>query len=205
MKNRDLRYVTRVYRNSQQLYVYQTKMIAQKSVTQKLENKIIPKLYRLWTTNSITEAEYQQSLRYYNSYILHVSISTLYPNNSEAKKRADSAYAEMMVTYKKRIKMTPQLQTVTPPESVPVTEKTIGDYYSFSKILKEGDSNEEVIRLQTILKRYGYFEGVQPTGYFGSLTKSWLIKFSKEILGMKNPTGIFNEVTRQELLKVVWK
>jgi hypothetical protein len=49
VKNRDLRYVSRALRNSQELYVYRTKT-TDKSVllkAQRQENKIISKLYRL--------------------------------------------------------------------------------------------------------------------------------------------------------------
>ena len=144
-------------------------------------------------------------MRSYNSYILHLNISQEYPNYSQAKERADLAYAELMNTYKKRVKFTPKTCVSTSDSDSQKSEKTIGDYYTFTKNLKEGDSNEEVVKLQEILKRYGYFEGLRPTGYFGSITKSSLIKFSKEILGIKNPTGTLDDTTRQKLLKVIWK
>ena len=207
VKNRDLRYVSRALRNSQDVYVYRTKTTDKSDFfkAQRQENKIISKLYRLWTTNSITAEEYQNSLRSYNSYILHLNISQEYPNYSQAKERADLAYAELMNTYEKRVKFTPKTSVSTSDSASQKSEKTIWDYYTFTKTLKEGDSNEEVVKLQEILKRYGYFEGLAPTGYFGSITKSSLIKFSKEILGIKNPTGTLDDATRQKLLKVIWK
>ena len=207
MKNRDLRYVNRVLRNSQDLYVYRAKTSEKSDYSKALrqENKIISKLYRLWTTNTISPEEYQKALRSYNSYILHLNISQQYPNYSQAKERANLAYAEWMNTYKKRVKFTPKTSVSTSDTTSQKSEKTIGDYYTFTKTLKVGDSNEEVVKLQEILKRYGYFEGLAPTGYFGSITKSSLMKFSKEVLGIKNPSGILDDVTRDKLLKVTWK
>ena len=129
----------------------------------------------------------------------------MYPYLIEAKKRADFAYANMMNTYKKRVKYTALKTEITVPTNTLESSKTVGDYYSFTKILKEGDSNEEVTRLQTVLKRYGYLVGVTPTGYFGPATKSALIQFSREVLKIQNPTGIFDEATRLEILRLVWK
>lgn len=140
VKNRDLKYVTNYYRSFQKVTVFRTTATKYKTALRRVENKIIPKLYRLRTSNSITETEFLSALQNYNAYILHFTVSSIYPNSTEARKRYQTAYAATMATYNKKIILgnrTPVPPTVTPPvEDTPVL-KTVGDYYTFTRDLKE--------------------------------------------------------------------
>lgn len=48
--------------------------------------------------------------------------------------------------------------------------------YQFTRYLREGDTGEEVLELQYLLARLGYFF-VQPTGYFGPATRASLMAY----------------------------
>lgn len=52
------------------------------------------------------------------------------------------------------------------------------DYYSDYKLLKIGMTHAEVTNLQKDLKSLGYF-GVQPTGYFGTITQQSVKAYQK--------------------------
>lgn len=141
VKNRDLKYVTKYYRSFQKVTVFRTTATKYKTALRKVENKIIPKLYRLRSSNTITETKYLTALQNYNAYILNFSISSVYPNSIEARKRYQKAYASMIATYNKKIilgKTTPVTSPTTPSTGdVVPTPKTVGDYYTFSRDLKE--------------------------------------------------------------------
>ncbi len=90
------------------------------------------------------ETEYLNALNSYNSYVLYYSIFLLDPKNSEASARANAEYVKFMRTYDKKIYTGKTPVTVTvpkpaPPVTVPpvVAKKTVGDYYTFTKVLKE--------------------------------------------------------------------
>lgn len=136
VKNRDFKYITKYYRNFQKVMIFRTNAIRYKTALRRVENKIIPKLYRLRISNTISEAEYLAALQNYNAYILHFSISSVYPSNTEARKRYQTAYASMIVTYNKKILLGQRTPVILPTENIP-TPKTVGDYYTFTRDLKE--------------------------------------------------------------------
>lgn len=52
------------------------------------------------------------------------------------------------------------------------------------------------------MKSYGYFGDLSPTGFFGASTKTFLIQFSKEVLGIDNPSGLVNAKIREAIKKL---
>lgn len=84
--------------------------------------------------------------------------------------------------------------TLTPrPDDIP---------FKFTKTLKFGNITSDVVKLQDILKKLGYFPKSQiTTRYFGYITRSSLIKFQKDKL--LNPDGIFGPLTIKEINKYV--
>lgn len=62
--------------------------------------------------------------------------------------------------------------------------------FNFTKYLEVGSRGDEVTKLQSILKKEGYFN-LEATGYFGSITKNAVIAFQKanniEALGIVGP------------------
>lgn len=114
--------------------VYRTAIPTYKRTLLRIETKVIPKLYRLNQTNNITETEYLTALRNYNAYVLHFSISAHYPKNTEAKKRYLQAYQLMIATYNKPIIKKKVSSTVPTPSNI--SQKTVGDYYTFTQNLK---------------------------------------------------------------------
>ncbi len=141
VKNHDLRYITAFYRSREKVTIYRTSAKKYQRILLRAESKIIPKLFRLRSTNSITEQEYLSALQNYNDYVLNFSISVLYPKNNEALIRYQSAYAKTIATYNKKIVPKPKVTTPTPTPVKPLTEvttkKKVGDYYSFTRVLKE--------------------------------------------------------------------
>lgn len=98
------------------------------------------------------------------------------------------------------------MKTYNLPVKTPVkTVKKIKEVYTFSVTLKEGDKSADVTKLQEILKQYGYFGTLEPTGYFGSFTTSSLKSFSKNVLGIQNPSGMLDATTRNKLGELEWK
>ncbi len=51
--------------------------------------------------------------------------------------------------------------------------------YASSGTLKKGDNSQEVVKVQQMLKKLGYFEG-DCTGYFGDITEKAVIAFQKD-------------------------
>ena len=52
------------------------------------------------------------------------------------------------------------------------------------------------------MKSYGYFGDLSPTGFFGASTKTFVIKFSEEVLGIPNPDGLVNAKVREAIKKL---
>jgi hypothetical protein len=46
---------------------------------------------------------------------------------------------------------------------------------------------------------YWYFDALNPTGYFGNLTKDYLIKFAKDILKINSTTWVFDTNMRNAI------
>lgn len=55
----------------------------------------------------------------------------------------------------------------------------ISPIHSQAALLKIGTRNAEVKKVQTQLKKLGYFRGAKVTGYYGKITKQAVIKFQK--------------------------
>lgn len=87
------------------------------------------------------------------------------------------------------------------------TEVVEGFKYTFTKTMKFGDKNNEVVALQTALKSIGLFPKAQAiTGKFGPITleavKNFQLKYSNEILkpaGLMSPTGFVGSFTLNQL------
>jgi hypothetical protein len=69
-------------------------------------------------------------------------------------------------------------------------------YYSQKMILREGMQSKEVKSLQTDLQRLGYFK-VSPTGYFGIITKSSVVRYQKD--KALYPDGVVGPLTSRVL------
>jgi len=54
----------------------------------------------------------------------------------------------------------------------------VNSVFAYSSLLKYGQTSSDVYKLQEDLKRLGYFS-VNPTGYFGSITKDAVINFQR--------------------------
>jgi peptidoglycan hydrolase-like protein with peptidoglycan-binding domain len=67
----------------------------------------------------------------------------------------------------------------TPPITPPITPPVTPPVTPSSGTLGFGDTGAGVTRLQDLLRRAGYFDGLS-TGYFGSYTKEKLVLFQKE-------------------------
>jgi peptidoglycan hydrolase-like protein with peptidoglycan-binding domain/3D (Asp-Asp-Asp) domain-containing protein len=82
-----------------------------------------------------------------------------------------------------------------------------GNGLSFlAKDLQPGDSGQEVVELQTELKKLHLF-GLEPTGFYGEVTAHAVFKFQQSRLLVGDLTspgaGVFGPVTRQELMALV--
>lgn len=81
----------------------------------------------------------------------------------------------------------------------------------FTEDFKVGDTHFEIVRLQDVLKKLGYFpSNIPSTGYYRGITrqavKDFQKKYEKSILwplGLKLPTGYFGPSTRKILNKVI--
>lgn len=87
-----------------------------------------------------------------------------------------------------------------------IEPKNVTSDYVFTKDLTIGDTGHEVKMLQVVLRELGFFPNIEPTGYFGGLTrqavKDFQKKYEKDILwalGLKTPTGHFYASTRKKL------
>ena len=76
------------------------------------------------------------------------------------------------------------------------TEASPEDTSSGSGSLRVGDRNDEVVKVQTILRDKGYFR-TNVTGYFGSITEAAVIAFQKDY-GI-DPIGVVGPQTRAAL------
>lgn len=82
-----------------------------------------------------------------------------------------------------------------------------GNGLSFlTRDLQLGDSGQEVVELQTELKKLHLF-GLEPTGFYGEVTAHAVFKFqqSRKLVGdLTSPgAGVFGPITRQELMALV--
>ena len=101
----------------------------------------------------------------------------------------------------------PQTQDYFKNISLPVAKKQ--EETSFNRNLGLGMSGDDVKALQEILINEGVWESeVDATGYFGSITKSAVIKYQEkyaaeilEPLGLTNGTGFVGSSTRAHLNK----
>jgi len=79
--------------------------------------------------------------------------------------------------------------------------------YTFTKAMKQGDQNSDVVALQHALRIEGCFPATQSfTGYFGSITldavKKFQTKYASDILspvGLTQPTGFVGTMTLKKL------
>lgn len=123
----------------------------------------------------------------------------MYDKNPLAKEKALKAIKIFSATYAKEVVLKSQIVPAQAPSS---TIQKIGDIYAFPRDLIYYETSNDVRNLQAILKSYGYFGTLNPTGTFGSLTKSYLIQFSKEILNISNPNGLFDQKIRTAIVKL---
>ncbi|MCK9272091.1 chitobiase/beta-hexosaminidase C-terminal domain-containing protein [Candidatus Gracilibacteria bacterium] len=196
LKNKSLPEIKYINKNFYKdgIYIYKTKFQLIAIALDKLEAKILAKFEKLKDSKTITEEEYLSGINAYNDFVLNLTIYRMYNKPAEAKARAIKAINIWYNIYKKQILETPIISEIKAPQILLVKDK-----YTFSKDLKVGDYNDDVTNLQTILKMYGYFDALNPTGYFGNLTKDYLIKFAKDILKINSTTGVFDTNMRNAI------
>jgi len=185
------RYVNRVYLAERDITIYRTRNPLLVKALNTLENKILVKFDALLSSKTISQEEYNISIKAYNDFVLHLMVYRDYGKNPLSKERALRAIKIFSATYAKKVLVSPV--------------RTIGDIYTFSRDIALGETSQAVRNLQTILKSYGYFGIMNPTGYFGSLTASYLASFSKEVLGIDNPNGLFDARIREAIIGLAIK
>lgn len=190
------KYVIRIYLPEQNITLYRTKNPLLVKPLSILENKVLAQFNALLENGSISRGEYETSVQAYDDFILHLMIYRDYGKSPLSKERALAAIKIFTTTYAKKV--LPKVE----PLIIQTGIQKIGEIYTFPRDLKFGETNEDVRNLQTILKSYGYFDALSPTGYFGASTKAYLIKFSKEILKIDNPNGLFNAKIRGAILNL---
>lgn len=203
------RYIVSIYIPEKNITLYRTKNPLLEKPLSILEEKVLAKFDALLESETISQDEYRSSIQAYNDFVLHLMIYRDYGKNVLSKDRALAAIKIFTATYAKKVlpKTEPTLdptllqkqQSYINTTSLP---QKIGDIYTFSHDLKFGETSQDVRNLQTILKSYGYFGALNPTGYFGPSTQSYLVKFSKEILNISNPDGLFNTKIREAIIKI---
>ncbi|EKD29801.1 MAG: hypothetical protein ACD_78C00267G0002 [uncultured bacterium (gcode 4)] len=204
------RYIVRAYLPEQNITVYRIKNPALSKALAALETKVLAKFDRLLASGTISRAEYDTAIQAYDDFILHLSLYRDYGRTKLSKDRALVAIKIFTTIYAKKIidtgdislsnELAQKQQAYTE-----ATKKLVGEVYTFSKDLGIGDKNQDVTNLQTILKSYEYFGTLSPTGYFGTLTANYLTKFSRDILGVSNPNGLFNSTIRNAIVKIELK
>lgn len=155
-----------------------------------IEKVIITKLRELRDTNSISLVEYNKALNAYNEFVLQVVVLKLY-KHEEARSIARKALFEFYPTYKKEVIV------------IVVPKVTYGDIYTFTRNLNEWDIWDDVRNLQKILTKEGYFT-YNTTWYFGPVTRTALVKFSKERLWV-DTNWSFNSVLRAKIEELEYK
>lgn len=199
------RYVLRTSIGEKGITLYRTRNPLLVKPLGVLENKIITKFDALLESGTITRDEYDSSVQAYNDFVLHLMLYRDYGKNPLSKDRALKAIKIFSATYAKKIippseptiDQTLEQQRLSYLQNNPISSpQKIGEIYTFPRDLKFGETSQDVRNLQAILKSYGYFGTLNPTGYFGAVTKSYLIQFSKEILGIDNPNGLFDAKIR---------
>ncbi len=184
--------------------VYRTKVASLRNSLTRAELRYIGKFKRLVVSGTITPDAFQKAVQSYNRYVLVKSVAVLYASAAPSDALGNTAYDEIEAIYALKIKLTsPVSVTPIPTPVIPVALPKVGDYYSLTKNLQFGISDPEVMKLQTILRHYGYISN-EPTNYFGDITRKALIKFADEKLGIKNSNGVFDATVRNALLNLNW-
>lgn len=192
------KYVTREYLPEQNITLYRTKNPLLVKPLSILENKVLAQFNALLSSETISRGEYETSVQAYDDFVLHLMIYRDYGKSSLSKDRALAAIKIFTTTYAKKV--LPRVEPIIIQTST--STQKIGAIYTFSRDLKFGETSQYVRNLQAILKSYGYFDALSPTGYFGASTKAYLIKFSKEILKIDNPNGLFNAKIRGAIISI---
>jgi len=205
------RYITRAYLPEQNITIYRTKNPLLVKPLSILERKILTHFDALLSSQSISRSEYETSVQAYDDFVLHLMIYRDYGKNPLSKERALAAIKVFSATYAKKVltKVEPTIdqtleqkrQSYRENNIISSTQK-IGEIYTFSRDLKFSETNQDVTNLQTILKSYGYFGVLNPTGYFGVSTKTYLVQFSKEVLAIDNPNGLFDAKIRGAIVNI---
>lgn len=193
-KNLENRYITKVTKNSD--IIFETKVEKIKVPLSKIEKLIIWKYKNLLSSQTITEKEYNDSIRNYNNFVLYLSIYRL-DKTSESKKRWKEYLAKVIKTYNLKIKTEVIINTPIIKEDVKTLVK---DVYTFNKDLKFWDYNDDVKNLQLLLQYYGYFP-LSPTWYFWNSTNEYLKNFTIEVLGLSYNWS-FDKTIREKLLNL---
>lgn len=203
------RYVVRASHGT--TIVYQTRVSAIEKPILALESKVLGKFDTLLSSETITNDEYKTAIDAYNTFVLNLSIYRTYGKNPEAKARAIKAIGIFSAIYAKKViqKSEPAIDASLEAQRQAYLNalaqnegKLIGDVYNFSRDLNYGQTNDDIKNLQTVLKAFGYFGTLNPTGFFGSSTKTYLASFSKSVLKIDNPNGLFNAKIRGAINKL---
>lgn len=203
------RYIVRQYLTARNITVYRTKNTTINKPLAILEEKVLAKFDLLLSSETITPEEYNIAVQAYNDFVLHLSIYRSLNKSSIVKNRTLDAIKIFTTIYAKKVlpKIEPTLDPVLLQKqqsyiNIATVPQKIGDIYTFSRDLKFGDMNQDVWNLQSILKSYGYFGTLSPTSYFGPSTQAYLIQFSREVLQINNPDGIFDTKIREAIQKI---
>lgn len=211
LKNFEEKYIIKT--NRDWLLIYKTTYTPIAKLVDALENAMIIKLNKLLEANTINQEQYNQTIKNYNDFILHLSIYRQYKNKAAALKALTPGRGFLKV-YKMRVIYIESEQNNNTVDTninnsvkpIQVENKIlIKDKYSFPKELKFWDYNIYVQNLQEILKSYWYFNHPQTTQYFWNVTKESLILFSKEILKTENPNWILSNDIIKKLYLVEYK
>ena len=185
------------------LEIYKTKYLPLSRPLDILENAVMIKLQKLLNTNTITQATYDQTIKDYNAFILHLSIYKIYWNKSALYeilapgRRLEKVY-KMNVVYK----------TTESSNEIQDTEKVIilvKDRYYFPSELKFWDYNEYVRNLQTLLKSYWYFTHPTTTKYFWNVTKASFTNFAIEVLKLDNTNWVLTKEAIEKMYLLEYK
>ena len=202
LKNFDEKYV--VKKEVEWLEVYETTYTPIKHLVDKLEWAMLVKFEKLKTAWTISKEKYDQSIKDYNDFILHLSIYRQYGNKESAQKALVPGRRFLKV-FKTRVGST----TVKTNTEVQKTEDKkvalIKDKYNFPSELRFWNYNNEVKNLQEIMKSYGYFNYSTTTQYFWTVTRNSLINFSKDILKTPNSSWVLTRNLIEKLYNLELK
>lgn len=152
-------------------------------ITENYDNKTIEAVFTLQKQFGIVNAETDQGAGYFGPETLArlEALMLKLPGIPDVLLKEQSIFA--------------QAENVNQPE----------DIY-FTQTLEQGDSNDEVKRLQEELNKLNFLN-VEPTGYFGDLTKHALTKLQQSLGIIKNMNepgaGVFGPQTKDILNKIV--